>query len=53
LDGPAGDYLQHLDEWVDFFVPNLSDDPDEKEIDAAYHNALRHAREVNRELAAR
>lgn len=46
LDGPAGDYLDRLDEWVDYFVPLLSDDPEEDNEEGMIRNALAEATRV-------
>lgn len=40
LDGPACDYLDRLDEWVDYFVPQLADDPEDDDEGGMVRRAL-------------
>ena len=46
LDGPAAEYMDRLHVWVDYFVPMLSDDPEEDDTEGMLRNAFREALEV-------
>ncbi len=46
LDGPAGDYLDRLHEWVDYFLGQLSDDPEEDDEDGMLMLAFNQAASV-------
>jgi hypothetical protein len=50
LSGPAAGYLDRLDEWVDYLMERLSDDPEEEEVEAVLRNATREAQEVDQDL---
>lgn len=49
LDGPAGGHLERLDEWVEYLVPQLADDPEEDDEDGLFRRALAEAEKVEQE----
>ena len=49
LDGPAAEYLERLDEWVDHFVPLLADDPEDEDEDGMIRLAFREAERIDAE----
>lgn len=49
LDGPAADHLDRLGEWVDYFVPQLSDDPEQDDEEGMIRYALAEAEKVEEE----
>src|SRR3954469_22006821 len=49
LDGPAAGYMDRLDEWIDYFADQLSDDPEEDDTEGMLQYALREAEKVEEE----
>ena len=49
LDGPAAEYMDRLDEWIDYFADRLSDDPEEDDTEGMLQYALREAEKVEEE----
>jgi hypothetical protein len=49
LDGPAAEHLDRLHGWVDYFVPQLSDDPEEDDEEGMIRHALAEAETVEEE----
>jgi putative endonuclease len=53
MNGPGADHMDRLDEWVDYLVERLSDDPDEDEIQNVIHHAEKEYETVDQEPASR
>jgi hypothetical protein len=51
LDGPAAEYMDRLHELVDYFVDQLSDDPEEDDTEGMLRYALREAEKAEEEHA--
>jgi hypothetical protein len=50
LNGPAADHMHRLDEWVEYLVDRLSDDPEEEEIQNVIRNAMQEYGTVDQDL---
>ncbi|CAN5476197.1 hypothetical protein BH11PLA2_BH11PLA2_29900 [soil metagenome] len=46
LDGPAGDHLERLSDWVDYFVPMLADDPEKDDEAGMIQSAIIEAEQI-------
>jgi hypothetical protein len=51
LDGPAGEYMDQMSEWIDYFLDQLSDDPEEDDTEGIMRHALPQAEKVQQEHA--
>lgn len=50
LDSPAAPYMDRLHDLIDYFVDQMSDDPEEDDDDAMFKNAFREAQEADAAL---
>jgi len=49
MDGPAADYPGRFEEMIDYLMGQLSDDPDDDEIEGVRQNAFREVEELDEE----